>query len=263
MEQGTRLEIVYFDQLRAQLDETMRVQDAVADGNATVTINGRTRHVISYLEDFLFDPTRARTPIKALSGGERNRLLLARLFTKPANVLVLDEPTNDLDAETLELLEDLLVEFGGTVLLVSHDRAFLNEVCTSLLVFEGDGRVSDYIGGYDDWQKERLRRANAGGVPSLRGSEKRGEGASPAAGKADATPAKKARKLSNKERAELDALPKKIEALEAEQSVLTTKLADPHFFKKPATEVTQATVRLHEIEAELARAYARWTELEG
>jgi ATP-binding cassette subfamily F protein uup len=262
VEQGTRLEIVYFDQLRAQLDETMRVQDAVADGNATVTINGRTRHVISYLEDFLFDPTRARTPIKALSGGERNRLLLARLFTKPANVLVLDEPTNDLDAETLELLEDLLVEFGGTVLLVSHDRAFLNEVCTSLLVFEGDGRISEYIGGYDDWQKERVRRANAGLAASPRGGEKRGEGASPTTGKADAA-AKKARKLNNKERAELDALPKKIEALEAEQTVLTAKLADPHFFKKPATEVTQATVRLHEIEAELARAYARWSELEG
>jgi len=263
VEQGTRLEIVYFDQLRAQLDETMRVQDAVADGNATVTINGRTRHVISYLEDFLFDPTRARTPIKALSGGERNRLLLARLFTKPANVLVLDEPTNDLDAETLELLEDMLVEFGGTVLLVSHDRSFLNEVCTSLLVFEGDGRISEYIGGYDDWQRERVRRANAGGVASPRGGEKRGEGASPAPGKADAAAAKKARKLNNKERAELDALPKKIETLEAEQAVLTAKLADPHFFKKPATEVTQATVRLHEIEAELARAYARWTELEG
>ena len=161
VEQGTQLEIVYFDQLRAQLDETMRVQDAVADGNTMITINGRTRHVISYLEDFLFEPTRARTPIKALSGGERNRLLLARLFTKPANVLVLDEPTNDLDAETLELLEDLLVEFGGTVLLVSHDRAFLNEVCTSLLVFEGEGRVVDYIGGYDDWQKEKARKAAA------------------------------------------------------------------------------------------------------
>ena len=263
VEQGTRLEIVYFDQLRAQLDETMRVQDAVADGNATVTINGRTRHVISYLEDFLFDPTRARTPIKALSGGERNRLLLARLFTKPANVLVLDEPTNDLDAETLELLEDMLVEFGGTVLLVSHDRSFLNEVCTSLLVFEGDGRISEYIGGYDDWQRERVRRANAGLAALPRGGEKRGEGASPTTGKADAGAAKKARKLNNKERAELDALPKKIEALEAEQTVLTAKLADPHFFKKPATEVTQATVRLHEIEAELARAYSRWSELEG
>jgi len=259
VEQGTRLEIVYFDQLRAQLDESMRVQDAVADGNPTVTVNGRTRHVISYLEDFLFDPTRARTPIRALSGGERNRLLLARLFTKPANVLVLDEPTNDLDAETLELLEDLLVEFGGTVLLVSHDRAFLNEVCTSLLVFEGDGLVSDYIGGYDDWQRERAAKAAA--LAAVEEKAKR-EAKEAAANEAANISAKKQRKLSNKERAELEALPKKIETYEAEQQILTAKLGDPLFFKKPATEVTQATVRLHEIEAELARAYARWSELE-
>ncbi len=259
VEQGTRLEIVYFDQLRAQLDESMRVQDAVADGNPTVTVNGRTRHVISYLEDFLFDPTRARTPIRALSGGERNRLLLARLFTKPANVLVLDEPTNDLDAETLELLEDLLVEFGGTVLLVSHDRAFLNEVCTSLLVFEGDGLVSDYIGGYDDWQRERAAKAAA--LAAVEEKAKR-EAKEAAANEAANLSAKKQRKLSNKERAELEALPKKIETYEAEQQILTAKLGDPLFFKKPATEVTQATVRLHEIEAELARAYARWSELE-
>ena len=255
IEQGTRLEVVYFDQLRAQLDETMRVQDAVADGNATVTINGKTRHVISYLEDFLFEPSRARTPVKALSGGERNRLLLARLFTKPCNVLVLDEPTNDLDAETLELLEDLLVEFGGTLLLVSHDRAFLNEVCTSLLVFEGDGKITDYIGGYDDWQKEKAAKAAA--IAAAAEDAKRREKTTAAA------PEKKIRKLTNKERAELDAWPKKIEILEAEQTKLTAKLADPLFFKKPATEVTQATVRLHEIEAELARSYARWTELEG
>ena len=259
VEQGTRLEIVYFDQLRAQLDESMRVQDAVADGNPTVTVNGRTRHVISYLEDFLFDPTLARTPIRALSGGERNRLLLARLFTKPANVLVLDEPTNDLDAETLELLEDLLVEFGGTVLLVSHDRAFLNEVCTSLLVFEGDGLVSDYIGGYDDWQRERAAKAAA--LAAVEEKAKR-EAKEAAANEAANLSAKKQRKLSNKERAELEALPKKIETYEAEQQILTAKLGDPLFFKKPATEVTQATVRLHEIEAELARAYARWSELE-
>jgi ATP-binding cassette subfamily F protein uup len=254
VEHGTRMEVVYFDQLRAQLDESMRVQDAVADGNTTVTINGRTRHVISYLEDFLFEPARARTPIRALSGGERNRLLLARLFTKPANVLVLDEPTNDLDAETLELLEDLLVEFGGTVLLVSHDRAFLNEVCTSLLVFEGEGVISEYIGGYDDWQKERAARAAA-------------ERAKPAARisspSASAPAAKKARKLSNKERAELEALPGRIEALEKEQGELTGRLADPAFFKQGGAEVSRATQRLEKIEAELAAAYARWTELEG
>ena len=261
VEQGTRLEIVYFDQLRAQLDETMRVQDAVADGNPTVTINGRTRHVISYLEDFLFEPARARTPIKALSGGERNRLLLARLFTKPANVLVLDEPTNDLDAETLELLEDLLVEFGGTVLLVSHDRAFLNEVCTSLLVFEGDGLVSYYIGGYDDWQKEKAARAaaKAAAEEKARADAKAAERAAAGAG----APAKKARKLSNKERAELEALPKTIEVLEAEQGTLTAKLADAEFFRKGGAEVAKATARLDQLERELAAAYARWSELEG
>ncbi len=264
IEQGTRLEVVYFDQLRAQLDESMRVQDAVADGNATVTINGRTRHVISYLEDFLFEPTRARTPIKALSGGERNRLLLARLFTKPANVLVLDEPTNDLDAETLELLEDLLVEFEGTVLLVSHDRAFLNEVCTSLLVFEGDGRISEYIGGYDDWQRERTRSL-AGAVKTVDQSNRSSDSDQPGSRPADARSSapKKSRKLTNKERAELDALPARIEKLEAEQATLTTQLADPVFFKTAGPEVRQATGRLGEIEAELATAYARWTELEG
>ena len=262
VEHGTRLEIVYFDQLRAQLDKSMRVQDAVADGNATVTINGRTRHVISYLEDFLFEPARARTPIKALSGGERNRLLLARLFTKPANVLVLDEPTNDLDAETLELLEDLLVEFEGTVLLVSHDRAFLNEVCTSLLVFEGDGKISEYIGGYDDWQRERARAGRAR-TPLRAGSAEPEAGPEKSAGTtATAAPSKKTRKLTNKERAELAALPAKIEALEAEQQKLTNALADPVFFKTAGAEVGRATARLQELEAELAATYARWSELE-
>ena len=257
VEHGTRLEIVYFDQLRAQLDETMRVQDAVADGNATVTINGRTRHVISYLEDFLFEPARARTPIRALSGGERNRLLLARLFTKPANVLVLDEPTNDLDAETLELLEDLLVEFGGTVLLVSHDRAFLNEVCTSLLVFEGEGQFSEYIGGYDEWQREVARGVAGASRPDrARETPESGHKAAPASGA-------KPRKLSNKERAELDALPARIAALEAEQTALTAKLADPGFFKSAGAAVAAATARLHELEEELPALYARWEALES
>jgi ATP-binding cassette subfamily F protein uup len=256
VEQGTRLEIVYFDQLRAQLDENQRVQDAVADGNATVTINGRNRHVISYLEDFLFEPARARTPIRALSGGERNRLLLARLFTKPANVLVLDEPTNDLDAETLELLEDLLVEFAGTVLLVSHDRAFLNEVCTSLLVFEGDGRVADYNGGYDDWQKERAARAAAAAAAQARAAA----AAKPAP--AAVAPAK-TRKLTNKERAELEALPARIEQLEKEQAALTAQLADQAFFKQAGGAVREATARLEELEKQVAAAYQRWTELGG
>jgi len=266
IEQGTRLEVVYFDQLRAQLDESMRVQDAVADGNATVTINGKNRHVISYLEDFLFEPARARTPIRALSGGERNRLLLARLFTKPCNVLVLDEPTNDLDAETLELLEDLLVEFGGTLLLVSHDRAFLNEVCTSLLVFEGEGRVAEYLGGYDDWQRERAARAAAGEKRLAAEKERLASEqatAARAASEAAAGPAKKARKLSNKERAELEALPARIEALETEQAELTAKLGDAEFFKQGGVAVSQAMARLQTLEGEIATAYARWEELGG
>jgi len=257
VEHGTRLEIVYFDQLRAQLDEAMRVQDAVADGNAAVTINGRTRHVISYLEDFLFEPGRARQPVRSLSGGERNRLLLARLFTKPANVLVLDEPTNDLDAETLELLEDLLVEFGGTVLLVSHDRAFLNEVCTSLLVFEGDGKISEYIGGYDDWQRERAKAAGEAVRPGKASTANEpGHETPPAAA------VKKPRKLTNKERAEIEALPAKIEALEAEQAKLTASLADPVFFKTAGAEVGRAAARLSGIEKEIAAVYARWADLE-
>jgi ATP-binding cassette subfamily F protein uup len=258
VEQGTQLEIVYFDQLRAQLDDTMRVQDAVADGNTTVTINGKSRHVISYLEDFLFEPTRARTPIKALSGGERNRLLLARLFTKPANVLVLDEPTNDLDAETLELLEDLVVEFGGTVLLVSHDRAFLNEVCTSLLVFEGEGHVVDYLGGYDDWQKEKARKAAEAAA-----AEERAKLTAKNSAAGTGSGGAKVRKLSNKERAELEALPKKIEELETEQAKLTAALADPQFFKKPGGEVAKTTARLEEVEKLHAAAFTRWEELGG
>src|SRR5690606_17557394 len=161
--QGTKLDIVYFDQFRAQIDDNKTVADNIADGNTTVTVNGRSRHVIGYLEDFLFEPSRARTPARVLSGGERNRLLLARLFTKPANVLVLDEPTNDLDAETLDLLENLLVEFEGTLLLVSHDRDFLDNVVTSTLVAEGEGRWTEYVGGYSDYvaERERARRTAA------------------------------------------------------------------------------------------------------
>ena len=202
---GTNLEVVYFDQLRAQIDDDKTVADNIADGNATVTIDGRTRHVISYLQDFLFTPDRARTPARVLSGGERNRLLLARLFTKPANVLVMDEPTNDLDAETLDLLEDLLVEYQGTLLLVSHDRDFLDNVVTSTLVFEGDGRIGDYVGGYADWVREKEKAAAAKEAGAARA-----EAPQPAVAKAKA-----ARKLTNKERGELEKLPGQIEAIEA------------------------------------------------
>lgn len=260
---GTNLEVVYFDQLRAQIDDNKTVADNIANGNPTVTIEGRTRNVISYLQDFLFEPARARTPAKVLSGGERNRLLLARLFTKPANVLVLDEPTNDLDAETLDLLEDLLVEFQGTLLLVSHDRAFLDEVVTSTLVFEGDGRLGDYVGGYSDWIAEKAKQAarKDGSAPDADAkSSPRAVGNSDAG---DGKPAKPARKLSNKERQELETLPARIEALEKEQAELTAKLADPAFYKSQAAKFAEVKARLETVERDHATAFARWEELEG
>jgi ATP-binding cassette subfamily F protein uup len=264
LKHGTNMEIVYFDQLRAQIDDDKTVADNIANGNATVTIDGRTRAVISYLQDFLFDPTRARTPARVLSGGERNRLLLARLFTKPANVLVLDEPTNDLDAETLDLLEDLLVEFQGTLLLVSHDREFLDEVVTSTLVFEGDGRIGDYAGGYTDWMQDKAKEASraitlaaANKVePDLRAGSNLPGGQVP-------PKSAKAKKLSGKEQKELETLPAKIEALEKEQAELTAKLADPAFYKAQAAKFAEVKARLEVVEREHATTFARWEELEG
>jgi len=263
VQHGTNLEVIYFDQLRAQIDDDKTVADNIADGNPTVTVEGRTRNVISYLQDFLFEPARARTPARVLSGGERNRLLLARLFTKPANLLVLDEPTNDLDAETLDLLEDLLVEFQGTLLLVSHDRAFLDEVVTSTLVFEGDGRIGDYVGGYSDWQAERKKQAARKAESAATG------GARPPGGPAETRiphggqvpPA--AKKLSNKERQELESLPAKIEALEQEQAALTAKLGDPAFYKTQSARFAEVKARLETVEQEHAAAFARWAELEA
>jgi ATP-binding cassette subfamily F protein uup len=261
---GTKLEVVYFDQLRAQIDDNKTVADNIANGNSTVTIEGRTRNVISYLQDFLFEPARARTPARVLSGGERNRLLLARLFTQPANVLVMDEPTNDLDAETLDLLEDLLVEFQGTLLLVSHDRAFLDEVVTSTLVFEGDGRIGDYVGGYSDWQNEKKKQA------AKKATE--GPGRAPAGprvaaweGAAPSSPSRAAasRKLTNRERLELEALPARIEALEREQATLVVKLADPAFYRTEAARFAEVKARLESIEREQVAALARWEELES
>jgi len=249
-------------------------QDAVADGNATVTINGRTRHVISYLEDFLFEPTRARTPIRALSGGERNRLLLARLFTRPANVLVLDEPTNDLDLETLELLEAQLVEWSGTLLLVSHDRVFLDNVITSTFVFEGDGVVQEYVGGYEDWVRQR---ADAGPVvagpvvgPTFRSGESPvvgptfSSGESPVVGPTFRSGVSGAsKKLSYREQRELHELPARIEALETEQRTLTHTVAGPDFYKEPAATIAATLERLREIEGELSGLYSRWDALDS
>jgi ATP-binding cassette subfamily F protein uup len=245
VEQGTKLEIAYFDQHREALKEDMTVAENVAGENDHVMIEGRRRHVISYLEDFLFPPERSRSKVRVLSGGERNRLLLARLFTRPSNLLVLDEPTNDLDAETLELLEDLLVEYPGTVLLVSHDREFLNNVVSGTLVFEGDGQVTDFVGGYDDWLRQRAA------PPPVEPAR-----AAPPA------PPKRPRKLSFKQRHELEALPGRIEALETELEALHQQLADPTFFKKPAAEVRVATERAEQIPHELEKAFALWQELE-
>ena len=251
IQQGTKLQIAYFDQLRNQLKEDRSVQDNVADGSDNITLNGKSKHVISYLQDFLFSPQRARSPVSSLSGGERNRLLLARLFCKPANLLVMDEPTNDLDVETLELLEELLLEYEGTLLLVSHDRAFLNNVVTSTLVFEGEGEINEYVGGYDDWIRQRKVETAA--------VEK-----SKPVNKPAPTPKTEAnkKKLSYKEKQELEALPKQIEALEAEQEQLHQQLADPEFYRTGGDAVTTKTDRLKAVETELEQAYSRWEELE-
>ena len=252
---GSRLQVVYLDQLRSEINDDRSVADNIADGNAYVTIEGRQRHVISYLEDFLFEPARSRTPARVLSGGERNRLLLARLFTRPANVLVLDEPTNDLDAETLDLLENLLVEFEGTLLLVSHDRDFLDNVVTSTLVAEGEGRWSEYVGGYSDYVAERERVRRMAAAASAAASP-------PPAAPAPLAPARPKR-LNNRERAELETLPARIEELETEQGQLTARLADPAFYARDAAAAPAVRARLDELEKELAAAFARWEELEA
>jgi len=247
--QGTRLEVAYFDQLRSQLDDTKSVLENVGGGSDSVTINGKSKHIISYLQDFLFTPERARCPIGYLSGGERNRLLLAKLFTRPFNVLVMDEPTNDLDVETLELLEEILLEYPGTLLLVSHDRAFLNNVVTSTLVFEGDGKVAEYVGGYDDWLRQRPVAT---------------ELAKPVQEKVKTTSQAlvSPRKLSFKEKKELEELPKRLEQSETEQQKLLQQMAAPGFYKNTGEEITKANERLAELEQQIADLYKRWEELE-
>ncbi|MHC1701600.1 MAG: ATP-binding cassette domain-containing protein [Humidesulfovibrio sp.] len=258
---GTNLEVAYFDQHREELDPNKSVRESVAEGSDQVTINGHTRHVMGYLKDFLFAADRANSPVRVLSGGERNRLLLARLFTRPSNVLVMDEPTNDLDAETLELLEDRLMEYPGTLILVSHDRAFLNNVVTSTLVFEGDGVVSEYVGGYDDWLRQRPEQApQSAGKPAL---TRQPEPAAPA------DPARP-RKLSFKEQREKDALtaelaafPARIEALEQDIAKATQRMADPELYKKAPKVLTEARNELVAMEAELEAAFARWEQAEA
>ena len=251
---GTRQQVAYFDQQREQLNADKSVMDNVADGSQHVLVNGRDRHVASYLRDFLFPAERLQSPVSTLSGGERNRLLLARLFAKPANLLVMDEPTNDLDVETLELLEELLLDYHGTLLLVSHDRAFLDNVVTSTLVFEGSAAIGEYVGGYSDWVRHErtvvdkpVRKNNAGAfikdVPEPAG-------------------AAKTIKLSYKDQRELEALPGKIEQLETEQAQLQATMGGPDFYQQSHEQVNETLERLQAVEEELEVCYGRWGILE-
>jgi ATP-binding cassette subfamily F protein uup len=249
---GTKLQVAYFDQMRTQLNEEASLIETISPGSDWVEVNGQRKHSMSYLNDFLFSPERARSPVKTLSGGERNRLLLARLFAKPANCLVLDEPTNDLDIDTLELLEELLEEYTGTVFLVSHDRTFLDNVVTQVVVAEGDGVWREFVGGYTDW--ERVRDTTATTKPVAK--------AAPVAAVAAPAAAPKGKKLSFKEQRELDELPKLIGALENEQAALTLQLSDPDFYKKNAAEARRVQSRVEAIEAELLVALEKWEEIE-
>jgi ATP-binding cassette subfamily F protein uup len=255
---GTNVQTLYFDQLRDQLDDEATVQQAVGDGYETVKINGSSQHIIGYLQNFLFTPARARTQIKMLSGGERNRVLLAKLFTKPANLIVLDEPTNDLDAETLELLEERLVQFDGTLMIVSHDREFLNNVVSSLIVFEDDV-AREYVGGYDDW----LQRAAS--KPSAEQLEKKGAKSSkPAEGSSEEPSAKviaKPAKLSFKQQKELDQVTDKIAKIESTIADRHREMSDPDFYKKPSAVIVEVQTALQKMESELEALYTRWEEL--
>jgi ATP-binding cassette subfamily F protein uup len=248
---GVNLQVAYFDQLRQQLDDNASVQDNVAGGCDTVQVGGSSRHALGYLRDFLFSPERSRLPVKFLSGGERNRLLLARLFTKPANVIVLDEPTNDLDVETLELLEERLVEFTGTILVVSHDREFLNNVVTSTIVFEEEG-IREYVGGYNDWLRQRKPSQQlASETAVVRPPDRSGAGTAPGS-----------RKLSYKERRELEALPAAIENFETAIAQFHRQMAEPQFYQQTGAQIAAERNRLKQLEEQLALAYQRWEELE-
>jgi len=250
---GTRFEVAYFDQHRAQLDDEKSVRDNVGDGYDNVTVNGRTRHIIGYLEDFLFSPERSRSPVKVLSGGERNRALLAKLFTKPSNVLVLDEPTNDLDADTLDLLEEMLMEYQGTVLLVSHDREFLNNIVTSTIVFEGDGRLVEYVGGYDDWLRQRSL-SSPGGTEKAKKKEKPGK---------SRPQQERLRTQTFREKKEITALPALIESMETERAGLYETLADPDFYRQDGNRIPAVKARMAELDKEISAAYERWELLES
>ena len=253
---GTKLQVAYFDQHRRTLDVEKTVRENMSDSDY-VMVRGRSRHVIGYLKDFLFPPERIDSPVKALSGGERNRLLLAKIFTQSANMMVLDEPTNDLDVDTLELLEELLAEYEGTLLLVSHDRTFLDNVVTSTLVFEGEGRFREYAGGYEDW--ERYQRS----IPEVPIPGAKGSSATAISGQPEIKPSNKPRKLSYKERRELEALPAKIEALETEQAELHERMGHSAFYRQPGDQITSTIDRLEAVKRELEESYERWQTLES
>ncbi len=253
IKQGSKLQVAYFDQMRAQLNEEANLMETIAPGSDWVEINGQKKHVMTYLNDFLFAPERARSPVKSLSGGERNRLLLARLFAKPANALVLDEPTNDLDIDTLELLEELLENYTGTVFLVSHDRAFLDNVVTQVIVSEGEGRWSEFIGGFSDWERyAKSEHARAAARPAVK-----------AAPKGDAKAENKSKKLSYKEQRELEELPKQIAKLEAEQQIITVRLQDTNLYKTQPEEVSKLNRRYAEIDDLLLTSLEQWEAIEA
>jgi ATP-binding cassette subfamily F protein uup len=263
VQRGTKLSVAYFDQMREQLNEEATLADTISPGSDFVEIGNERKHVISYLEDFLFPPQRSRSPVKSLSGGERNRLLLARLFARPANVLVLDEPTNDLDIDTLELLENLLQDFAGTLFLVSHDRAFLENTVTQVISFDGGGKLTEFGGGYDDWQ--RYTQQQTAQKNSNKNNEKGSEKASE---KNIAKAVEKIKETSNlklsfKEAKELEALPAEIEALETAQAALNARLADGDLYQKDANEVKRVQAQLIEIAQNLEQKITRWTELES
>jgi ATP-binding cassette subfamily F protein uup len=251
VKQGARLQVAYFDQMRAQLNEEASLAETISPGSDWVEINGQRKHVMTYLGDFLFAPERARSPVKSLSGGERNRLLLARLFAKPANVLVLDEPTNDLDIDTLELLEELLEEYSGTVFLVSHDRTFLDNVVTQVIVAEGDGMWREYVGGYSDWERVRPTTAQPAGAKE-------------APAKSESKPAAaKQKKMSYKDQRELETLPALIAGLESEQKTISARLADPDLYKQQPAEAQRLNQRFAEIDALLMESLEKWEALEA
>ena len=261
---GTKLEIAYFDQLRQQLEPEKNLIENICGGREFIEINGKNRHAIGYLGDFLFSPQRARTPVKALSGGEQNRAILAKLFSQPANLLVLDEPTNDLDIETLELLEEILLDFKGTVLLVSHDRDFMDHVVTNLLVLEGNGKITNHVGGYSDWvgrggklegldeeQPAKISTAQATQTLKSEATDKQ------------VTKQESKKKLSYKDQLELDKLPALIEALEQQQEQLEAQISQPDFYKGTAEETQTVLESLESTQQQLEQAYQRWGELEN